>query len=184
MKRCFATLVFVLLLISAASAQTQSSVEIASTREDVIRLFDVMQIRQQMELVTQQMLQQMRGMGREEMKDRNPAVTPQQLAKVDVLTDKIMKGMSTSDMLDDMIPVYQKHLSKSDVDEMIKFYSTTTGQKILREMPAMTAEGMQAMQPRLHRQMDEIIRQIDQMVKDEQAKPNTPPHPNPAPKKS
>ena len=48
-------------------------------------------------------------------------------------------------MLDDMIPVYQKHLTKSDVDEMIKFYSTPTGQKFLREMPAMTAEGMEAM---------------------------------------
>ena len=177
MKRYLAIFVFVLLLAAAASAQAPSLPEQPCTREDVVRLFDVMQIRQQMELVTKQMLQQMRGMGREEMKDRNPAVTPQQLAKADVLTDKIMKSMSISDMLDDMIPVYQKHLSKSDVDEMIKFYSTSTGQKILREMPAMTAEGMQAMQPRLHKQMDEITRQIDQMVKDEQAKPGTATHP-------
>ena len=52
-----------------------------------------------------------------------------------------MRELSGSDHIPaDMVPVYQKHLSKSDVEEMIKFYSTPTGQKILREMPAMTAE--------------------------------------------
>ncbi|HEY2361760.1 MAG TPA: DUF2059 domain-containing protein [Candidatus Angelobacter sp.] len=154
-------------------AQSPASADPPASRDDIVKLFDVMQVRQQMELVTEQLLQQMQGMGREEMKDHMPAVTPQQLAKADAVTNKIMKSISTSDMLDDMIPVYQKHLSKSDVDEMIKFYSTPTGQKILREMPAMTAEGMQAMQPRIHKQMDEITRQVDQLVKDEQAKPKT-----------
>ncbi len=106
------------------------------------------------------------------------------MAKADALADKIMKEFSVSDMLDDMIPVYQKHLTKSDVDEMIKFYSTPTGQKILREMPAMTAEGMQAMQPRLHKQMDQITREIDQMMKDEKAKQPTAPNPKRTPKKN
>jgi hypothetical protein len=178
MKKYVVTVVVALAwLVVALAAQSSPSTELPASREDIVKLFDVMRVRQQMELVTQQLLQQMQGMGREEMRDRNPAVTPQQLAKADAVTDKIMKDISTADMLDDMIPVYQKHLSKSDVDEMIKFYSTPTGQKILREMPAMTAEGMQAMQPRIHKQMDEITRQIDQMVKEDQAKPTTPAHP-------
>jgi len=45
-------------------------------------------------------------------------------------------------MLDDMIPVYQRHLTKQDVDSMLAFYNTPTGQKLLREQPAMMAEGM------------------------------------------
>jgi len=184
MKRCIATFVFVLLLISAASTQTASPVEDASTREDVVRLFDVMQIRQQMELVMKQMFQQMRSMSREEMKDRKIQVSPEDMAKADALADKIMKEVSVSDMLDDMIPVYQRHLSKPDVEEMIKFYSTPTGQKILREMPSMTAEGMQAMQPRLRKQMDQITHEIDQMIKDDKAKQATPANPNRAIKKN
>jgi hypothetical protein len=92
------------------------------------------------------------------------------MAKADALANKIMNEISVSDIINDMVPVYQNHLSKTDVAEMIKFYSTPTGQKILREMPAMTAEGMQAMQPRLRKQMDQISREIDQMVKDEKAK--------------
>ncbi len=179
MKRILVILV-VALTVSAASAQFVA--DQPATRDDIVKLFDVMRIRQQMELVTQQLLQQMQGMGREELKEHNPGVTPQQLAKADAITGKVMKSVSTSDMVDDMIPVYQKHLSKADVDEMIKFYSTLTGQKILREMPAMTAEGMQAMQPRIHKLMDQITREIDQMVKDEQAKPKAQPANPPAKK--
>lgn len=180
MKRWIAILVLGLLLLPAASAQSASSAP--SSREDIIRLFDVMRIRQQMELVMKQMFEQMKEMSREEMKDRKTDITPEDMAKADALADKIVKQMSVSDMLDDMIPVYQKHLTKTDVDEMIKFYSTPTGQKILQEMPAMTAEGMQAMQPRLRKQMDEISREIDEMVKEQKKAPSPPP--KSAPKKS
>jgi hypothetical protein len=170
MKRCVAIFVLGLLLLSAASAQS-APVDTPSSHEDVVRLFDVMQISAQMEQVMKQMFQQMRAMSREEMKDKKSDVSTEDIAKADALANKIMSEVSVSDIINDMVPVYQHHLSKNDVDEMIKFYSTPTGQKILREMPAMTAEGMQAMQPRLRKQMDQISREIDKMVKDEQAKP-------------
>ncbi len=183
MKRFGAALILaVVCMCVALRAQDQQGSP--SSRDDVIKLFDVMQIRQQMELVMQQMFQQMRAMSREEMKDRKAQAGSEDMAKADALADKIMKEFSVSDMLDDMIPVYQKHLSKSDVDEMIKFYSTPTGQKILRELPAMTGEGIQAMQPRLHKLMDQITSEIDQMVKNDQARPAAKPHPKPAPKKN
>jgi uncharacterized protein len=181
MKRGIATLVLGLLLISAASGQSAPA-DAPSSKEDVIRLFEVMQIREQMEQVMKQMFHQMRAMSREEMKDKKPSVTPQDMAKADAVANKIMNEVSVADIINDMVPVYQNHLSKADVDEMIKFYSTPTGQKILREMPAMTAEGMQAMQPRLRKQMDQISREIDQMVKGEREKPTAPS--NAAPKKS
>jgi hypothetical protein len=92
-----------------------------------------------------------------------------------------LKGVSVEGLVDDMIPVYQKHLNKADVNAMVGFYSTPTGQKILREMPAMTTEGMQAMQPRLRQMMADANSQIEKMVKeqmqekkqDHPAKPNT-----------
>src|ERR1041384_3881501 len=155
MKRGVATLVLGLLLISAASAQSTPA-NTPSSREDVMHLFEVMQIREQMQQVMKQMFQQMRAMSREEMKDKKSDVTPEDMAKADALANKIMNEISVSDIINDMVPVYQHHLSKTDVEEMIKFYSTPTGQKILREMPAMTAEGMQAMQQRLRKKMDQI----------------------------
>jgi len=75
--------------------------------------------------------------------------------------------MPIDGMLDDMVPVYQKHLTKSDVHEMVSFYSSPTGQKILKEMPAMTTEGMQAVQPRLRKMMDEAMEKIDKMAREQ-----------------
>jgi hypothetical protein len=58
-----------------------------------------------------------------------------------------------------MIPIYQRHFSKTDVNSMTSFYSSPTGQKFLREMPAVMAESMQAMYPRIQRQIEAISRQ-------------------------
>ncbi len=43
-----------------------------------------------------------------------------------------------------MIPIYQRHLTKTDLDAVISFYASPVGQKLLKEQPAMMAESMQA----------------------------------------
>ena len=69
-----------------------------------------------------------------------------------------------------MVPVYQKHLTKGDIDSIVGFYSTPTGQKVLREMPAMMAEAMQAMMPLIRSHMDamkeHMQREVAQMMKE------------------
>ena len=126
-----------------------------------------MQIRNQMRLVMQQVSQQMRSLERDQVRKQQPNVTDQDFAKFDAISDEVMKNLSVEGLLDDMIPVYQKHLNKSDVNAMVGFYSTPTGQKILREMPAMTTEGMQAMQPHLKQMIEEANSQIEKRVKEE-----------------
>ena len=97
---------------------------------------------------------------------------------MDAMSEQTMKDFPVDGMLDDMIPVYQKHLTKSDVQALISFYSTPTGQKMLRELPAMTAEGMQAVYPRIQKQMDETMRKVEQMEDEErQKKPQGAPPP-------
>ncbi|GAA0918840.1 DUF2059 domain-containing protein [Luteibacter anthropi] len=50
---------------------------------------------------------------------------------------------ATNQLIGRMVPVYQKHFTDKEIDELLKFYSTPTGQKVIREMPATMAEGMQ-----------------------------------------
>lgn len=109
-------------------------------------------------------------MSHDELKRSNAKLTAAEIAKMDAMSEQVTKNMPIDGMLDDMIPVYQRHLSKSDVDAMVGFYSTPTGQKILREMPTIAAEGMQAVQPRLRKQMDEAKEKIEQMAKEESEK--------------
>jgi hypothetical protein len=182
----FKSVFFVILLSLTSSqllgqAQGSAGSEAPASADDIRKMFDVMRIRDQMKLIMQQVSQQMRSMEHDQIRKQQPNVTDEQIAKLDAMSDEMLRGFSTEGLLDDMVPVYQKHLSKSDVDAMVGFYSTPTGQKILREMPAMTAEGIEAMQPRLTRMMDEANARIEKMMNEqmqekkqpETARPNT-----------
>jgi len=172
------TLCTILLLATAPSVLGQVGATPASDasagRDDILKLFDVMQVRTQMNAVMTQIMIQTRTMTHEQMRKRNPGITDADLAKADAMSEQLIKEMPIDGMLDDMIPVYQKHLNKADVEAMIAFYSTPTGQKILHELPAMATEGLQALQPRLRKQMDETMEKVEEM-----SKPNTKPAPKP-----
>ncbi len=164
------TLVMVFIFTASTLLAQATPADAPSSREDIRKLFDVMQVRQQMRLVMEQVSQQMKAMTREALKKRNPEITEEELARIDSLAEENMKGFPVDSMLDDMIPVYQKHLTKTDVNAMIGFYSSATGQKLLREMPAMTSEGMQAAYGRMQKQMDATLQRVERMVKEEQEK--------------
>jgi hypothetical protein len=179
--------VFLAILLCLSSSQllgqAQGSAvsEAPASADDIRKMFDVMHIRDQMKLIMQQVSQQMRSMEHDQIRKQQPHVTDEDIAKLDAMSDEMLRQFSTEGLLDDMVPVYQKHLSKTDVDAMVGFYSTPTGQKILREMPAMTSEGIEAMQPRLTRMIDEANARIEKMMNEqmqekkrpETAKPNT-----------
>jgi uncharacterized protein len=174
----FATLLCLITTLSLGQVTVSTGSEVPASPEDIRKMFEVMHIRDQMNVIMQQVSQQMRSMEHEQTRKRDSKVTDEDLAKLDAISDEVLKSFSFDGLLDDMIPVYQKHLSKSDVDAMVGFYSTPTGQKILKEMPAMTSEGMQAMQPRLRKMMDDASARIDKMMQEQmedkkQAKPNT-----------
>ena len=166
MKRCLISLV--LLLAGSCPMLGQQSADDTASRDDILKLFDVMHIRDQMKQVIDQVGKQMKTMNHEQIRKRDPAATDAQFARLDAMSDRLLRSMPIDGMLDDMIPVYQKHLTKGDVDAMITFYSTPTGQKILGEMPAMATEGMQAMQPRLRKMMDETADKIEKVAEEEE----------------
>jgi uncharacterized protein len=163
-----------LVLVSMGWAQQTPAGETSASREDILKLFDVMHLRGQMKLVMDRVSAQMKSMTHDQLRKSNPQITDEEIAKLDAQSDDLLQGMPIDGMLDDMIPVYQKHLSKSDVDAMVGFYSSPTGQRILKEMPAMTAEGMQAVQPRLRKVMDEAMEKMKQMAKEQQENKSEP----------
>jgi hypothetical protein len=69
-----------------------------------------------------------------------------------------------------MVPVYQSHLSESDLDEIVAFYSSAVGQKVIREMPAMTAEAMNIsfahLEPRIDAMTKRIQAQLEAMARE------------------
>ncbi|MDA4746736.1 DUF2059 domain-containing protein, partial [Enterobacter hormaechei] len=43
-----------------------------------------------------------------------------------------------------LIPIYSKYYTEKELDDIIAFYKTSTGQKVIKTMPDMTKESMQA----------------------------------------
>jgi len=151
-----------LLGLSLCSAQTTVSVAPdAASKEDIKKLFDVMASRDQMAQMMQQLFTQMRTLSREQMKKKHPDITDAELARMDRESEDLIKNFPLEAMLSDMVPVYQKHFTKSDIDALTAFYSSPPGQKFLHEMPAVTAETMRAVYPRIQAQVDAALKRAD-----------------------
>lgn len=96
-------------------------------------------------------------------------------ARMNKVLDDYLKSFPWDEILQSMVPVYQKHFTKGDVDHLVAFYSTPTGQKLIREMPAITAEAMQVVLPIVSQKMEAMTRDVQQqvaeMIKQSEAKP-------------
>lgn len=163
---------FVLLLgfaLSPAFAQQTSSDDASATKEDIEKLFTTMHIREQMRNMMDVVAKQSREMAQNALKKRTPDISQKELDRVNAIADQSMKNLDVNGMIDDMIPVYQRHLTKADVLAMAKFYETPTGQKMLREQPQMTAEAMQAVKPRMEKMMSTMMDEVEAAAKESAA---------------
>jgi uncharacterized protein len=180
MKHPFRFLALILFATSTLLAQQPASSDAPASKEEVEKLFEVMQVHQQMRQVMDAMMKQQTAMIHETLKKRYPQTSADKIARADKLIADTMKDMPMDAMLDDMIPIYQKHFSKADIEAMTTFYGSPTGQKMMQEMPALTTEAMQASYARMQKQMDAMMQRAEQIVKEEQETPkSTPATPTP-----
>ena len=154
---------------TSAQAESANSSQVPDKAE-VLKLLDLMHARAQMVQVLDGMAKQMRAGAEDGFRQKVPDATPEQLAKVDKMCDLILGSMPVDEMLDAIVPIYQKHLTKADLAAITAFYSSPAGQKILKEMPAIMAEAMQAGGEIGRRvatsKSQELEQQIDELVKD------------------
>jgi hypothetical protein len=113
-------------------------------KADVLKFLDLMHAKAQMSQVLAGMVKQFRLGAEQGYKSKVPNATPEQLAKVDHLFDGLFNDFPVDEMLDAIVPIYQKYLTKGELAAATAFYSSPAGQKILKEIPAITAEAMQA----------------------------------------
>ena len=137
----------------------------APTRDQIMTLLDLLQVRKTMSAMLQNMKQIMRQGAEESFRKKVPNPTPKQLAALQGMFDDVI-DMPLDEMVDALIPIYQRHLTRTDLEEIIRFYSSPAGQKLLREQPQMLHEGMQAGADIERKRMDEINAKLqDRMQK-------------------
>jgi uncharacterized protein len=150
----------------ASKEDVQRYLALVGSHDQMMKMMDAMS-KPMHEMVHQEYLKQ---------KDKLPADFE---ARMNKMMDDMFQGMPLDEIMQSMIPTYQKYFTKSDMDSLVAFYSGPTGQKMLRQMPQILAESMRQMMPLLQRHIDEvnarIQQQIAEMLKEAESKPDKTP---------
>lgn len=177
MKREFALLVLSILFCGGVLAQ-QNPGDTQATREDVQKYLEVTHSKEMMTKVIDAMAAPMHQMMHQQYLKDKDKLPPDFEVRMNKIMDEMFKSFPWSEMLDAMVPVYQKHFTKNDINSFVAFYQTPAGQKLLNEMPQITAEAMQAMMPLLQKNMDSMkqrmAEEVTVMMKDSASKNENP----------
>jgi hypothetical protein len=142
----------------------QNPSDTPASKEDVERYFQAVHSRDMMQKVLEVMSKSTHQMTHElcaKDKDKLPADCEDRMNR---FTDNLMNKLPYDQMMQAMVPAYQKHFTKADMDTLIAFYSAPTGQKVLREMPAIMTEAMDSMMPIMRRSVDDMTQSIQQQI--------------------
>jgi hypothetical protein len=82
--------------------------------------------------------------------------------RMNKMLDDMLAKIPWDEMIQTMVPAYQKHFTKGDMDALTAFYSSPVGQKILRELPAVSAESMETMMPLMQKYVEGMSDRIQQ----------------------
>jgi hypothetical protein len=119
-----------------------------------------------MKTVMQTVAEQAKAATRRAIKQAHPEATEHDLAEGDRLMDQVIADLPLDEIIESMIPIYQKHFTRQDMENISAFYASPTGRKFVREMPAMAAESMQANMAIIEKRMEASQRKVQQMMDD------------------
>lgn len=128
---------FVVLLFPISGvAQTPAPAPPAASREQVITLMEL----QGSKALMGQMVEQMLATQVEGMKKLRPDIPADFWNE---FTAEMRRQLRVEELLDQMVPIYQRHFSRDDLEQLIAFYRSPVGRKFFSELPLIQREAMQ-----------------------------------------
>jgi len=175
-----AVLSIVLLLPNVVAAQSVSTAAVSDDpagREQVLEFLQVMDTKKQFDALVPLMQQQMQK-SFANMRDTFPEMDDDDVAfmasEEQAMIGGLFKRINISQLEEAMIPIYQRHFTRPEMDSILIFYESPTGRKMRAEMPAMMAEVMQVsneiMQPIITDLVREMRQRMDEHFKMKKAK--------------
>jgi len=149
-----------------------------ATRDQIKKMFEVMRLPQQMQSYLDMMPRMIKQQFQTQLKQISSTlppgkrVMPQDQAALEKVMDKYMQKAielyPVDEMLENAVPIYQRHISHDDADALIAFYSSPPGQHLLDQQPAIMQEYMQVvmthMQDRTRRLTDEMTAEMQKLI--------------------
>ena len=156
------------------SPTSQAQTGNVASREQIMKLLELLQVPDSLAMTMDAMKEQMKVGALQMFREKVNNPSPEQIKSVDAIVDDEFKKIGMEDLIEDVVPIYQKHLTRSDVEAVIKFYSSPVGQKIRREQPAMARESLQATSAGQRSKMELLLAKldlrIDQLARSEENK--------------
>jgi uncharacterized protein len=148
---------------AAPSHSTAASPQAADvpSKEQLMRLFELMEIQKQMGAMASAVGDNLEKLLPSSMGD---ITENQRTALTNLNTELYTKMMSPAfieSYLAELIPVYQHHFTRSEVNDLIAFYSTPVGKKFLREQPLLTRESLEKILPLMQKRVQETMVELD-----------------------
>jgi uncharacterized protein len=164
MKNLLAIIAVSCILCVPCVAQ-QNPADAPATQADVEKYLEVMHSHEMMLQMVDAMAKPMQKMMHEEyMKDKD-SLPPDFEERMNKAMNDMLREMPWDQILQAMVPAYQKHFTKGDMDALVAFYSTPTGQKVLREMPGLMADSMDTMMPVIRQHVEKVSQRMqDELV--------------------
>jgi uncharacterized protein len=163
---------------AVTAAQTTIPSDQQPTKEQLTKLFQLMRVQDQLDSITKIMPQMMQQSMEEQLKQAQKAhpdvaMTTEQQKAFSKIMDKymgrVMNLITADEMIADISKIYQKHLSRSDVDGIIAFYGSPAGQHLLDKQAVILQEYMPVimnrMQDRIQPLTEEMTKDIEGIVK-------------------
>ncbi|MGC1646777.1 MAG: DUF2059 domain-containing protein [Candidatus Sulfotelmatobacter sp.] len=136
-----------------------------ASKDDVILYLRTMHTHDMIQQVMQIQSQNMQQLFRDQILKDKGSVPPEFDAHFKKAMDDLIKGMPLDQITQAMIPAYQQHFTKSDIEAMNTFYSSPVGQKVLQQLPAVMQEGSKAAMPIVSKYLSEWKDRMEQEMK-------------------
>ncbi|HME34005.1 MAG TPA: DUF2059 domain-containing protein [Candidatus Sulfotelmatobacter sp.] len=166
MKRLLIALACLAFSFSGSVSVLAQAADEPASKDDVILYLRTMRSHDMFQQIMEVQSQNMQQLFRDQTLKERGSVPPEFDAHFKKAMDDMIKGMPVDEITQAMIPAYQKHFTKGDINAMNAFYSSPVGQKVLQELPVVMREGSQAAMPILSKYLDEWKGRMQQELKD------------------
>jgi uncharacterized protein len=137
-----------------------------ATKEEVLQFMETMRLKQGLAQYFDVMRLGMRKGVMEGLKRKMPELTEDQMQAAAKIGDEVFTLMNLDEMMEMMVPLYQKHLTGEDIRAILAFYRTPTGRKLLEKQPIMMQEGAAIGETYMMQKMPELDRLIEQRMQE------------------
>jgi len=150
--------------MALSGAATAQAVSDQPSREQVLKLMSAMGVQQSVEEALHRSQDSIKDAARETFMKNTPGT-------IDEATQKKMNEILDSepffkfdDLIDVVIPIYQKNLSAADVQAGIEFYSSPPGKRLMEKVPDILREANEAGGKIAQQKMEKYAEQLDRKL--------------------